>query len=371
MTKDNSLLEACKALWDNIVEKRMYLIGGIGSSGHLERFTTDYDLPNDSGYAETCAAIGLAQFGIRMARITGDASYIDIVERALYNNIRAGIALSGDRYFYVNPMEVWPSICMPNTSRAHVKPTRQRWFDVACCPTNIARTMSSLGQFIYETGNDALVVNLFIANEAEIPVAGGNAKIKLICDYPKSGLIRLQIDGNSCEEFELSLRLPGFAHNHKLFLNGKQISSTPDHGYFRIRRKWKSDSIELFFEIEPVWVCSNVHVRDNIGKLAILRGPEVYCLEEIDNGKELSRVFISPDTDLKEDWDPALMGGTMKLNFTGNLLNKMDNNRLPQFITKKFTAVPYGSWNNRGDGEMVVWLRALWHSKRNKKDTKA
>jgi DUF1680 family protein len=196
---DEELFEVCKILWRNITEKRMFITGGIGSSGFGERFTTDYDLPNDSNYSETCASIGLALFGLRMSRITADASYFDTVERAIYNTVRAGISMEGDRYFYVNPLEVWPDICMDHTSRSHVKPVRQKWFDVACCPTNVARTFSSLGQYIYSISKDALYINLFIRNEAAFSISEKSVSLSLETDYPRTGNLGISISATGAD----------------------------------------------------------------------------------------------------------------------------------------------------------------------------
>ena len=174
---DDSLMEACRALWDNVTGKRMYITGSIGSSGILERFTADYDLPNDCNYSESCASIGLAMFGSRMGSITREAKYYDVVERALYNTVLAGIALDGKSFFYVNPLEVWPDNCLPRTSREHVKPVRQKWFGVACCPPNIARTLASMGQYIYGVDEESIYVNLFIANETTVELGGREVSI--------------------------------------------------------------------------------------------------------------------------------------------------------------------------------------------------
>ncbi len=170
--QDRGLLQTCEKIWNNRVSRRMYITGSIGPSAALESFTADYDLPNDWNYSETCASIGLALFGMRMGQIERDASYYDIVERALYNTVRSGISLKGNRYFYVNPLEVWPDNCLGHTSMSHVKSERQKWFDVACCPTNVARTLASLGQYIYSVNQDSLFINLWIQNETKTEISG-------------------------------------------------------------------------------------------------------------------------------------------------------------------------------------------------------
>lgn len=359
--RDEQLLEQCKILWDNLVNKRMFITGSIGSSGVLERFTVDYDLPNDSNYSETCASIGLAMFGLRMARATRDASYIDVVERALYNTVRAGIALTGDHYFYVNPLEVWPSACMENTSRAHVKPVRQKWFDVACCPTNIARTLTSLGRYIYSAGDDELFVNLFIQNRAQTRIGGNEVSVAIDTEYPKTGVIRIQLEAQAAE-FSLYLRVPAFADTPSLALNGRSIPCELHDGYCKIRRVWHSDTVDLTFRIKPVLMYSSPLVRANVGKAAIVRGPEVYCLEEVDNGRNLASIYLHENAELREEWDEELFGGTMVVRCNGIKLTATDHSGTcsatgcgkPEPVT--LTAIPYGSWCNRKPGEMIVWM---------------
>ncbi|MDR2746331.1 MAG: glycoside hydrolase family 127 protein [Treponema sp.] len=356
---DTALLEQCKKLWANITERRMFITGGIGSSGFWERFTTDYDLPNDSNYSETCASIGLALFGLRMARYTGDASFFDTVERALYNTVRSGISMEGDRYFYVNPLEVWPDACMENTSRSHIKPVRQQWFDVACCPTNIARTFTGLGQYIYTLADDELRINLFIQNNAEFEVNGNPVRVSLKTDYPRTGKIRVDLEARGLP-LDLLIRIPGFAANFSLTLNGLPAEYELRDHYCRIRHTWSKDSLELFFTLKPCLVYANPLVRANCGKTAIVRGPEVYCLEEIDNGKNLSALYLSPETELRETWRKDLLGGTMTVQCRGKRIippksGSSYTGSPPVFEETEVLAVPYGSWGNRGPGEMLVW----------------
>jgi DUF1680 family protein len=362
---DGELLETCKTLWRNITDKRMYITGGIGSSGFLERFTADYDLPNDSAYAETCASIGLALFGLRMARITGEAAYIGTVERALYNTVRAGISLQGDRYFYVNPLEVWPEICMDHTSRSHVKAERQRWFDVACCPTNVARTFTSLGQYIYSLGDDGLYVNLFIQNDASFTIRGTRVSLSLETAYPKTGLVTLRITGRGAA-FSLLIRKPEFAGGVSLSVNGKAAEYETVKGWCRLSRTWADDTVTFSFDIRPRLVYANPLARANCGKAAIVRGPEVYCLEETDNGKNLAAVYVDETAEPEEEWREDLLGGTMLVRFRGKRLAApgMAASFSPEsggeFQDAVFTALPYGSWCNRGGGEMIVWMRRLF-----------
>ncbi|MBE6904875.1 MAG: glycoside hydrolase family 127 protein [Ruminococcaceae bacterium] len=361
---DDSLLSACKDLWSNIVNKRMYITGSIGSSGFWERFTADYDLPSTSNYSETCASIGLALFGLRMSRILHDASYIDVVERVLYNTVRSSISTEGNTYFYVNPLEVWPKRCLENTSDAHVKPVRQKWFDVACCPTNVARTLTSLGQYIYSAGQEDLYINLFIQNTMECVVKDQTVCISLQTDFPRTGNITFTVKTQNTA-FKLFLRIPPYAENWRVCVNGQPINSSLEKGYFCIDKLWNDDTVTLQFQILPRFVFANPAVHANSGKLVLVRGPEVYCLEETDNGADLTSIFVPGDALITEQWDKNMFGGTMLLHFDGFRL--CDESKTissictqpPTLKPAKLIAVPYGSWGNRKKGEMLVWIHSL------------
>ena len=361
--KDSELLKTCVTLWENIVHKRMYITGSIGSSGHLERFTVDYDLPNDSNYSETCASIALAMFGRRMAEITGDASYFDTVERALYNTIRAGISMEGDRYFYVNPLEVWPETCMEKTSRAHVKAVRQKWFDCACCPTNVARTFTNLGSYIYIKNNDELFVNLFIQNQISFEINGKTVNLSLKTDYPQTGKVKISVNGNGAS-FPLNIRIPGYADEYKVMLNGSPARGFVQNNYFIINREWNDEEIEIDFPLKPRIVYSNPKAHHNCGRTAISRGPEVYCLEECDNGKNLAALSIDTQSELKTIYRKDLIGGTMQIIAKGkrSLEPPEPESFSEKFIPRKenteLVFTPYGSWGNRAVGEMTVWVRS-------------
>jgi len=360
--RDKELIERCKILWNNIVQKRMYITGSVGSSGHLERFTVDYDLPNDANYSETCASIALAMFGLRMAKITGDASYFDTVELALYNTVRSGISLEGDRYFYVNPLEVWPETCINGVSRSHIKAARQKWFDCACCPTNVARTFTSLGQYIYLKDDNELFINLFIQNETSFELNRKKIKLNLLTDYPRSGNIKIKIIADDTA-FPLNIRMPDFAENFTVKINNEPAAGEKQNGYFRVTKKWKDDEISVSFEIKPRVIYANPRVHQNCGRAAIKRGPEVFCLEEIDNSSNLAALSIDASYPLEERWRDDLLGGIMTIKTKGKKLLLPD---APESFSKDFipraedaalTAVPYGFWGNRKEGEMLVWIR--------------
>lgn len=362
--QDVSLLEACMDLWNSIVDKRMYITGSIGSSGFWERFTVDYDLPNASNYSETCASIGLARFGLRMSRIFRDASYIDVVERVLYNTVRAGISMEGNTYFYVNPLEVWPKRFVENTSDAHVKPVRQKWFDVACCPTNLARTFTALGQYMYSADSENLFVNLFIQNETNFEINEKPVHVSLKTDFPRTGMVSMAVQGKNVP-FELHLRIPNYAENWSVTVNGKPADGVLEKGYYRIDRTWNDDTVVLKFDIVPHFVFANPAVHADSGKMALVRGPEVYCLEETDNGADLTSIFVHSNTPITEQWDNEMLGGTMLLHLDGLRLTDTTGavssvcTQAPVFKPTELTAVPYGSWGNREKGEMLVWIHAL------------
>ena len=362
---DESLKQACERLWDNIVEKRMYITGGIGSSGILERFTVDYDLPNEYNYAESCASIGLALFGLRMNRLTGESRYIDVVERALYNTVLAGVALDGKSFFYVNPLEVWPPACMDGTSKKHVKSVRQKWFGVACCPPNIARTLASLGQYIYSADREKrqLYVNLFVSNRAEVDFKEESVQVEIITDFPAENQVIIKIEGNREKELELFIRIPDYAENYQVEMNGERQKEVMDKGYFAVKISGNGE-IKVKFEAPARYVYANPEVRADAGKTAIMRGPLVYCLEQVDNGENLPSILADSEAPLKEE-KSNLLGGIVKICGKGKKIKKstwkggLYGKEKPLMEDTEFTAVPYAYWNNRGEGEMLVWMKTL------------
>ena len=358
--KDEELLSACRKLWNNIVEKRMYITGGIGSSGFLERFTADYDLPNDCNYSETCASIGMAMFGIRMANITGESKYADIVELELYNNILAGAALDGKSFFYVNPLRVKPEFCMEHTSKAHVKSVRQKWFGVACCPPNIARTFASLGQYIYGIGGNDIYIHLFIANRAELSVQGQEVQIEIETEMPWKGNTRIHIRGVK-KKINLYIRIPEYAENCRIYSENAEAAQRIDKGYACLELE-KNTDIRICFDFSVRFLRANTEVDYNIGRTVLKRGPIVYCFEELDNGKNLDTVFLDTREEPKELYDEGL-GGVIKLLVRGkrmiNRPEKLYSEYTPQFEDVICTAIPYAYWDNRGAGEMAVWMNTV------------
>ncbi len=365
---DGQLMEACRSIYDNIVNRKMYITGSIGASEFGESFAGDYDLPNDYNYSETCATIGLALFCNRMMQITGEAKYADTVETALYNTLLSGISLNGTEFFYVNPLDVWPDSCRNNSSKRHVKTERQKWFGVACCPPNIARTILSLGQYIYSMDEEHLYVNQFISGEAEYCAGGHKAIISQSTGYPFKDAVEIQINCQKQDEFTVCIRIPGWSRRNKAMLDGKEIDidKNTENGYLKIKHRWHSNKIWVQFDLQPVLIAANPKVRADIGRVAIKRGPVVYCLEQADNGENLHGIQVPLDSELEESADEHLLKGLTIPVISIEAQRIIDNwgERLyapAGFKTgaAKIKAIPYFLWGNRSEGEMLVWIRTV------------
>ena len=365
-TEDEELMKACEALWSNIVERQMYITGAIGSASHGEAFTFDYDLPNDTVYAETCAAIGLIFFARRMLEITGDSRYGDVMERALFNGVISGMSLDGQRFFYVNPLEVVPESSEKDHNKIHVKPERQKWFGCACCPPNVARLLSSIGGYAYEQNEKELFMNLFIGGDIEAVLDGRKNHISVETSYPWRGEVKITIDNEQDTDFTYALRIPGWCRNYTLMVNGKEEECSVEKGYARFTRTWKAGDVLLLRMDMPVeLIGANPRVREDVGKAAVMRGPLVYCLEEADNGDQLHRLYIKENTKFTVTEEPGLLGGVVTIQGDGKRLSEdgWDDHMLyqplsePRFEDRELKFIPYYTWANRGKGEMSVWVR--------------
>lgn len=365
--QDEALWKACENLYRNIVEKRMYITGGIGSSGVLERFTTDYDLPNDTNYSESCASIGLALFCRRMAQVTGDAAYIDTMERALMNTVLSGIAMDGKSFFYVNPLEVWPKNCIPATDRNHIKPVRQKWFGCACCPPNIARTLASLGEYVCFIERNTFWLNLFPGGTIDTELDGKPFAVAIESQFPYKGNICITVcAGNDDEkgvEGDIRIRIPAYAISPCFYVDGIKTEPEVENGYAVLRNLWKNQVITYKFDMKAQFIYANPAVRADAGKAALVRGPLVYCLEEEDNGANLSALFADTSQPLWEEWDENLLGGTVVVYASGKRIceehwgDTLYQAKKPSKQDTKLTFVPYYSWGNRMPGEMAVWIK--------------
>jgi len=366
LSGDETLLEAAKTLFDNIVGKQMYVTGGIGSMGDGEAFTFDYDIPNDRMYNETCAAIGLVMFAQRLQNIEKDSRYADIVELALYNGVLSGIQLDGTKYFYVNPLEVWPERSLKRHDMRDVKPERQGWFGCACCPPNILRTLTGLGQYIYSKSESGIFVNLFIGSEAEFEVGGKKVRLNQSGNYPWDGNILMEVYCEDEVSFDLNIRIPGWCKEPKISINGMEIDldNVINKGYASINGTFKNgDKIELLLPMPVERIRTNDNVPFNAGKVAIKRGPIVYCLEEQDNGNKLWNLLLNIDSDFHVRYESELLNGVVTLSAKGiresqpigdNSLYSTNKKELADVVLK---FIPYYAWSNRGVGEMMVWVR--------------
>lgn len=365
-TNDDDLLEACVRLWENMTRKQMYITGGIGSSQYGEAFTYDYDLPNDTIYAETCASIGLVFFAKRMLEITAKSEYADVMEKALYNGIISGMSLDGTKFFYVNPLEVVPEASEKDHLRAHVKPERQKWFGCACCPPNIARLLSSIGSYAYSLKENTIFMHLYMGGEISANLSNNHITFNIETNYPWDESINICLNMKEETNFEFALRIPDWCRNYTIKVNNQDVEYEINDGYAYIIKTWKNDDeINIYFEMPVEIMTSNVNVRENIGKVAIMRGPIVYCLEEEDNGSDLHRVYLSNNPEFTYKYEKDLLGGVVTIEGNGKIIEKQEceeyklykSNAQIKFEDKKLKWIPYYSWANRHPGEMIVWVR--------------
>ncbi|MGG1516585.1 beta-L-arabinofuranosidase domain-containing protein [Paenibacillus oryzisoli] len=366
-SKDQSLVETCQRLWNNIVNKRMYITGGIGSMAYGESFSLDYDLPNDTVYAETCASIGLIFFAQRMLQIAPKSEYADVLERALYNTVIAGMSKDGKHFFYVNPLEVWPEACGINHNYEHVKPERQGWFGCACCPPNIARLLASLDQYMYTIQDNRLYTHLYIGGDAELIVGGQSVTLHQSSNLPWEGRVHFTVRTTNSVTFTLALRVPDWSQGAELKINGQPVDwkEAIDNGYACIHREWlPNDEVEWVLCMPVLRMKGHPLLRESIGKVAIQRGPLVYCLEEADNGKQLHQLRLQASTEAIVTMNPELLGGIGTLQIPGlrdcneqwgDALYKPNEEFMQEPIMATF--IPYFAWANRGLGEMSVWVR--------------
>jgi DUF1680 family protein len=360
-TGDDSLRKACLRLWESVVLRRMYVTGGIGSTRHGEQFTFDYDLPNETAYAETCAAIALVFFARRMLLMEGEGRFADVMERALYNGVLSGVSLDGKKFLYANPLTVYPAA---GTNATNFGAGRQPWFDCACCPPNIARLLASLGDYAYSRSGDSLRIDLYMAGQVRTGIAGIECLLDISTKYPWDGKICVRLSPEKPAAFALGLRIPGWCGRWSLRVNGKTVGLKVRDGYVELRRRWSpGDNVELELAMPVEKIESHPAVRADAGKIALQRGPMVYCLEEADNGKNLADIRIDDTSTICAKWDAKYPGGgVIVLEARGsrrsvagwkNVLYRKSETPRKSVAIK---AVPYALWDNRKTGEMMVWM---------------
>lgn len=365
MTNDEEKRQTCLRIWNNMVQRRMYITGGIGSQGIGEAFTSDYDLPNDTAYGESCASIGLMMFARRMLEMEGDAHYADVMERAFYNTVLGGMALDGKHFFYVNPLETQPKSIPHNHIYDHIKPVRQRWFGCACCPPNIARTLVAIGHYIFTPRPDALFINFYAGTEAQFTVDAQTLALKIEGNYPWDEQVSIRFNQPQVVEHTLALRLPEWCAAPTVQVNGEAAQGKMVKGYLHLHRLWQEgDIITLNLPMPVRRVYANPQVRHAAGKVAIQRGPLVYCLEEADNGAQLHNLSLPKVSAFRKIQGVGMLKGKVLLQAEGvRVLSAHEDkplysfdNRQTALVKLTLTFIPWFSWANRGEGEMRIWV---------------
>lgn len=353
---DSSLLVACRRLWQHLTTRRMYVMGGIGSSKDNEGFTDDYDLPNESAYAETCAGIALVFWAQRMLKIDCDRRYADIMELALYNAVLSGVSLDGTHFFYDNPLA---------SDGAH---HRTEWFGCPCCPPNLSRLIASLGGYIYAQGDDEAVVHLYVQSEAQLRLGQQEVTLRQTTNYPWDGAVRLGVGLAGPATFGLRLRLPSWCSAPRLSINGVEIdlAGTSEGGYACVRRTWADgDEVALDLPMMVERLYAHPAVRDDVGSVALRRGPIVYCLEQADHAMPLHRLLLPGQAELTASFDGELLGGVVLLEGRAAALSDhawddtLYRAAPPDVEPLVMQAIPYFAWDHRAAGPMTVWVREL------------
>jgi uncharacterized protein len=352
---DAGLLDACKRLWTHLTTKRTYVMGGIGASRSNEGFTSDYDLPNESAYAETCAAIGLIFWAHRMLQLDLDRRYTDVLELALYNAVLSGVSLDGEAFFYDNPLA--------STGTHH----RQAWFNCPCCPPNLARLLASLGAYVYAQSETDAVVHLYIQGAGQFQIDGQRVTLRQETNYPWDSSVVLHVELERPASFGLRLRLPGWCAAPQVRVNGAKVdvSAASEHGYLRIEREWQDgDQVALDLPMPVERVYAHPAVVANAGHVALRRGPFVYCLEQVDHVVPLHRIALPETADLTPRFAPDLLGGMVMLGGSGVALDDagwdgvLYRRDRPTAQPCAITAIPYYAWDHREPGSMRVWIRS-------------
>ena len=363
VTNDSGYVRAMKTIWEDVIGRNMYITGGIGAQGKNEGFGKDYDLPNETAYCETCASVGMVFWNQRMNMLTGEAKFTDILERSLYNGALDGLSLTGDRFFYGNPL------ASSGTEQ------RREWFGTACCPSNIARLISSLGNYIYSYSDNSIWVNLFIGSDVKVPLKNGSISLSTKSGYPWKGNNNIEISIARRAPVSIHIRIPGWLkepaagglYNYTdsgaakpiVTLNGKPVSYKEEKGYAVITRSWKKgDIIQFETPMRVREIVSRPELKQNEGRIALQYGPMVYCIEGTDNNNGAFNFVLAENPEYRVSFRPELLNGVNTVTLNANLVEVDANGRSVSTVKKQMTAIPYYTWNNRGPNEMQVWLPA-------------
>lgn len=361
-TGDKDYMKAMTDVWKDVVYRNMYITGGIGSSGGNEGFSKDFDLPNENAYCETCASVGMVFWNQRMNSLTGESKYIDILERSLYNAALDGLSLTGDRFFYGNPLA---------STGNHF---RKEWFGTACCPSNIARLVASVGDYIYGKSAKGLFLNLFVGSETTVEIKGEKVRVALKTEYPYDGKVLINFSLKTPTNFDLSIRIPSWLSNKpvdgnlyesevlkiekmEVKINGKVVKYKIENGYAVINTLWKdSDQIEVFLPLAVKKIIARNEVKQNLNRIALQRGPLVYCVEGADNDGKALDFILNPSANYSIGESQI---GTEKIKsiITQGIILSPNKSGFGVVKTiKKVVAIPYYMWCNRGQNQMQVWI---------------
>lgn len=362
-TGDQGYMQAMKTVWEDVVYRNMYITGGIGSSGSNEGFSVDYDLPNENAYCETCASVGMVLWNQRMGMLTGEGKYIDVLEKSLYNGALDGISLAGDKFFYGNVLA------------SNGKQARRDWFGTACCPANIARLIESLGNYVYGYNDNSIWVNLFVGSQTEIGLKNQQVVIQTQTNYPWEGAVGILVSPQKKERFALRVRYPGWVsgeavpgglyayENEKplsltmVSINKQPVKYTIEKGYLVIDREWApNDQVSISFPMDIRRVYSRSEVKANVERVALQRGPIIYCVEGTDNEGKALNIVLPKSAQVVTAHQQVLTEQVISLEADATVLSVMPGGENVQAVKKKIKAVPYYTWNNRGAGQMLVWL---------------
>ncbi|MFT3680238.1 MAG: glycoside hydrolase family 127 protein [Ferruginibacter sp.] len=368
LTGDKALLAAIDSIWSNVVSKKMYVQGGAGAIGAGERYGVNYELPNGTAYNETCAAIANVYWNQRMFQLHGDSKYIDVLEKILYNGLISGVGLDGKSFFYTNAMQV-----KNHFHQTDLEAERSGWFTCSCCPTNITRLLPSVPGYVYAQNGNTLFVNLFMNSNATVNISGKAIDVVQQNNYPWDGDLKFTVSPKKGElPFTLKIRIPGWAENTAIpsdlyyfntrrefslpiTVNGKMIDYKIENGYAVLDRNWKKgDVVEMNLDMSVRKVYASQKLTDDIGKVALQRGPLMYCAEWPDNNGSVSTIVLPASASFTTEYKPALLNGVMVLRSEADKLLVTDNK--VSMAKEPFTAIPYYAWANRGKGEMMIWF---------------
>ncbi|MEP6466296.1 MAG: beta-L-arabinofuranosidase domain-containing protein [Parafilimonas sp.] len=361
-TGDTGYVNAMKKVWQDVVYRNIYLTGGIGSSGNNEGFTKDYDLPNSDAYCETCASVGMVLWNERMTELTGNAKYMDVLERSLYNGALDGLSLSGDRFFYGNPLA------------SNGDDERSAWFGTACCPANISRLIAGIGNYIYGANDKSIWINLFIGSNTSVKINNTNVDVNMQTNYPWNGKVSINISPEKATEFPVYIRIPGWTQNDivdgslyfvnngtkqspQFFVNGKAVDFKQQNDYAIITNNWKKGDIISFEYAMPVMeISSKKEVLYDNDRIAFQRGPIVYCVEGADNNNEAWNIVLKQNEGVQAINYKVLNEDVIALQTTATIIQPSASGNTLQSTEKTITAIPYYTWCNRGKNQMQVWL---------------